>query len=63
MKKKKIVMVLKMIQEFNKLLNNLFKKLNRNYAKASSKREIDIAYADAQLQLIKKIIDKMEEEK
>ena len=51
-----------MIQEFNKLLNNLFKESNRNWAKASkSKKEIDIACAYAQLKLIKEIIDKMEE--
>lgn len=49
-----------MIQEFNKLLNNLFKESNRNWVKASSKRELDIAFAYAQLQLITKIIDEFE---
>lgn len=47
-----------MIQEFNKLLNDLFNKLNN--AKASSKREIDIACAYAQLRLIAEIIDEAE---
>lgn len=47
-----------MIEEFNKLLNDLFNKLNN--AKASSKREIDIACAYAQLQLITEIIDEVE---
>ena len=47
-----------MIQLFNELLNNLFKELN--YAKASSKREIDIACAYAQLRLITEIIDEVE---
>ena len=51
-----------MIQGFNELLNDLFKELDENYAKASkSKREIDIACAYSQLRLIKEIIDKMEE--
>lgn len=50
-----------MIQEFNKLLNNLLKELDENYAKASkSKREIDIACAYAQLRLITEIIDEFE---
>ena len=47
-----------MIEEFNKLLNDLFNKLNNT--KASSKREIDIACAYAQLQLITEIIDEVE---
>lgn len=47
-----------MIEEFNKLLNDLFNKLNN--AKASSKREIDIACAYAQLRLIAEIIDEAE---
>lgn len=50
-----------MIQEFNKLLNDLFTKLDENYAKASkSKREIDIVRAEAQLRLITEIIDEVE---
>lgn len=50
-----------MIHEFNKLLNNLFKESNRNWAKASkSKKEIDIACAYAQLKLITEIIDEVE---
>ncbi len=47
-----------MIEEFNKLLNDLFNKLNN--AKASSKREIDIACAYSQLRLIAEIIDEAE---
>ena len=50
-----------MIQGFNELLNDLFKELDENYAKASkSKKEIDIACAYAQLQLITEIIDEFE---
>lgn len=50
-----------MIQGFNELLNDLFKELDENYAKASkSKREIDIACAYSQMKLITEIIDKME---
>lgn len=50
-----------MIQEFNKLLNNLLKELDENYAKASkSKKEIDIAFAYAQMKLITEIIDEVE---
>ena len=48
------------VQGINKLLNDLFTKLDENYAKASSKREIDIACAYAQLQLITEIIDEVE---
>ena len=47
------------IQGVNELLNDLFKELDENYAKASKrKKEIDIACAYAQLQLITEIIDK-----
>ena len=50
-----------MIQGFNELLNDLFKELDENYAKASKrKKEIDIACAYAQLQLITEIIDEFE---
>ena len=50
-----------MIQGFNELLNDLFKELDENYAKASKrKKEIDIACAYAQLRLITEIIDKVE---
>lgn len=50
-----------MIQEFNKLLNDLLKESDKNYAKASkSKREIDIACAYSQLRLIAEIIDEVE---
>ena len=50
-----------MIQGFNELLNDLFKELDENYAKASkSKREIDIACAYSQLRLITEIIDEVE---
>lgn len=50
-----------MIQGFNELLNDLFKELDGNYAKASkSKKEIDIAFAYAQMKLITKIIDEVE---
>lgn len=49
------------IQGVNELLNDLFKELDENYAKASkSKKEIDIACAYAQLQLITEIIDEVE---
>lgn len=49
------------IQGVNELLNDLFKELDENYAKASKrKKEIDIACAYAQLQLIKEIIDEVE---
>lgn len=42
------------VQGINELLNDLFKELDENYAKASKrKKEIDIACAYAQLQLIK----------
>ena len=45
----------------NELLNDLFKELNRNWAKASkSKKEIDIVRAEAQLNLITSIIDEIE---
>lgn len=49
------------IQGVNELLNDLFKELDENYAKASKrKKEIDIACAYAQLQLITEIIDEVE---
>lgn len=49
------------VQGVNELLNDLFKELNRNWAKASkSKKEIDIVRAEAQLRLITEIIDKVE---
>lgn len=49
------------VQGINGLLNDLFKELDENYAKASKrKKEIDIACAYAQLQLITEIIDKVE---
>ena len=48
------------VQGVNELLNDLFTKLDENYAKASSKREIDIVRAYAQLQLITEIIDEVE---
>lgn len=49
------------VQGINELLNDLFKELDENYAKASKrKKEIDIACAYAQLQLITEIIDKVE---
>lgn len=49
------------VQGINELLNDLFKELDENYAKASKrKKEIDIACAYAQLQLITKIIDEFE---
>ena len=49
------------VQGINELLNDLFKELDENYAKASKrKKEIDIACAYAQLQLITEIIDEVE---
>ena len=49
------------VQGVNELLNDLFKELNRNWAKASkSKKEIDIVRAEAQLNLITSIIDEIE---
>lgn len=49
------------VQGVNELLNDLFKELDENYAKASKrKKEIDIACAYTQLQLITEIIDEFE---
>lgn len=49
------------VQGVNDLLNDLYEAIDENYAKASKrKKEIDIACAYAQLQLITEIIDEVE---
>ncbi|MFR3376097.1 MAG: hypothetical protein ACLTQR_03780 [Methanobrevibacter smithii] len=48
--------------EFSKLLNDLYEEINGNYIETLGRDdELAIDCADAQLQLIKEIIDKMEE--
>lgn len=50
------------LNNIKKLLNDLYVKINGNYIEALRRNdELVIARADAQLQLIKKIIDKVEE--
>ena len=48
--------------EINNLLNDLYEAIDENYTETlENNDELAIACADAELQLIKKIIDKMEE--
>ena len=50
------------LHEINQLLIELYKEINGNYIETLERNdELAIACADAQLKLIKEIIDKMEE--